>query len=81
MTLYKEISHKDIGYIAQELEEINPLMVNKPDSEDDVYTVDSFYMESLLTKAIQEMSEKYDNEIAELKKRVKELEEMKGIKE
>ena len=73
--------HKDIGYIAQELEEINPLMVNKPDSEDDVYTVDSFYMESLITKAIQEMSEKYDNEIAELKKRVKELEEMKGIKE
>ena len=73
--------HKDIGYIAQELEEINPLMVNKPDSEDDLYTVDSFYMESLITKAIQEMSKKYDNEISELKKRVKELEEMKGIKE
>lgn len=66
-------SHKDIGYIAQELEEINPLMVNKPDSEDDVYTVDSFYMESLITKAIQEMSEKYDNEIAELKKEIREL--------
>ncbi len=48
-------------------------MVNKPDSEDDVYTVDSFYMESLITKAIQEMSEKYDNEIAELKNEIHEL--------
>ena len=63
--------HKDIGYVAQELEDINPLMVNKPDSEDDVYTVDSFYMESLITKAIQEMSEKYDNEIAELKNEIR----------
>lgn len=72
--------HKDIGYIAQELEEINPLMVNKPDSEDDVYTVDSFYMESLITKAIQEMSEKYDNEIAELKNEIRELKEKLGNK-
>ena len=67
--------HKDIGYIAQELEEINPLMVNKPDSEDDVYTVDSFYMESIITKAIQEFYHKYIEENKQLKEKILKLEQ------
>ena len=48
-------THVDIGYVAQELEEINPRLVTKASDENGMYTVDTFYMTSLITKSIQEM--------------------------
>ena len=50
--------HVDIGYIAQELEMINPAMVIKPDSDDDTYGINTFYLMGIITKAIQELAEK-----------------------
>ena len=47
--------HVDLGYIAQELEKINPSMVIKPDDEDDTYGINTFYLMSIITKAIQEL--------------------------
>ena len=40
----------DLGYIAQELEDINPNMVIKPSESNEPYGVNTFYMESLITK-------------------------------
>ena len=66
--------YHDIGYIAQELESINPLMVIHPDNEKDFYYVDSFYLEAIITKAIQEFHKEYSDTIANLNIRIKELE-------
>ena len=66
--------YHDIGYIAQELESINPLMVIHPDNEKDFYYVDSFYLEAIITKAIQEFHKEYSDTIADLNIRIKELE-------
>ena len=70
----------DNGYIAQELEKINPNMVIPPDEEQTYYSVNTFYMESIITKAIQEFynefSDKFDElkqENIELKQKIKEL--------
>lgn len=60
--------YNDIGYIAQELEKINPKMVIPPCNKDDYYHVDSFYMESIITKAIQEFYKEYSDEIGRLGK-------------
>lgn len=65
--------YRDIGYIAQELEEINPKMVIPPDNDDDKYSVDSFYLEGIITKAIQEFYQEYLNEITQLKKEINNL--------
>ena len=64
-------THVDIGYIAQELEKINPRMVFKPEDKDGVYTIDTFYMESLITKSIQEMYSELKSENEQLKKEIK----------
>ena len=67
--------YTDIGYIAQELETINPRLVMKPVSKDGYYEIDTFYMTSLITKSIQEMyaelkeeNYKLKNELDSLKK-------------
>ena len=63
--------HVDLGYIAQELEKINPSLVYAPDKEDDngMYTVNTFYLEGVITKALQEQQliiEELKNKIAKL---------------
>lgn len=65
--------HKDIGYIAQELEKINPKMVIPPSDDSDYYHVDSFYLESIITKAIQEFYKQYEMEINTLEQRNEDL--------
>ncbi len=62
-TIDSNNEYRDIGYIAQELEEINPQMIVKPDNENDYYHVDSFYLESVITKAIQEFHKDYEDKI------------------
>ena len=47
--------HIDLGYIAQELEEINELMVLKPNDDSEFYGVNTFYLMGVITKAIQEL--------------------------
>lgn len=47
--------HVDLGYIAQELEEINELMVLKPNDDSEFYGVNTFYLMGVITKAIQEL--------------------------
>ena len=66
-------SHVDLGYIAQELEEINPNMVMIPDDPDDNYAVNTFYLTSLITKSIQEMYAELKAENAELKQQINDL--------
>lgn len=82
-TLNYNKEHKDIGYIAQELEKINPKMVVPPSSNDDYYHVDSFYLEGIITKAIQEFYKEYEKDISNLKQenhnlnnRLKKIEQM-----
>lgn len=69
--------YTDIGFIAQELETINPRLVMKPVSKDGYYEIDTFYMTSLITKSIQEMyaelkeeNYKLKNELNSLKKTI-----------
>lgn len=62
--------HVDLGYIAQELEEINPHMVIAPIEKGDMYAVNTFYMTGLITKSIQEMYAELKKENQELKKEV-----------
>lgn len=64
----------DLGYIAQELKTINPNLVSEPQAEDSYYTINTFYMESLITKSIQEMYTELKAENKALKKRIEVLE-------
>ena len=61
----KEKAHKeghiDIGYIAQELIEIDPNFVVY-DKEYDTYQINTLYVLSTATKAIQELDEKLDKQ-------------------
>ena len=66
--------HNDIGYVAQELEKINPRMVFKPENKNEMYSVNTFYMTGLITKSIQEMYAELKAENAALKKRIQVLE-------
>lgn len=66
--------HNDIGYVAQELETINPRMVFKPENKNEMYSVNTFYMTSLITKSIQEMYTELKTENDKLKKRIEFLE-------
>lgn len=52
--------HVDLGYIAQELEEINRSMVMKPTDDTMYYGINTFYLLGLVTKAIQELYEKIE---------------------
>lgn len=67
--------YTDIGYIAQELETINPRLVMKPVSKDGYYEIDTFYMTSLITKSIQEMYAELKAENKQLKQRIEYLEQ------
>lgn len=69
-TWKKQSSKQNIGYIAQELEQIEKRMVIPPESDDEYYQVNTFYMMGLATKAIQELS-------AENKELRKEMDELK----
>ena len=74
-------SKQGIGYIAQELEKIDNRMVIPPESDDEYYQVNTFYMMGLVTKAIQELSaenKELKSEIDELKKSVSFLMEKLG---
>ena len=53
--------HVDIGYIAQELEEINPDFVNH-NKDRDTYSINDFPILSTVTKAIQEIDAKYEKQ-------------------
>jgi len=64
---------KSYGFIAQEIETIFPNVVNCPSCETDNYTIDYSSIIPLLTKSIQELTEKINNqqiEINELKLKV-----------
>ncbi len=77
-TLDYNNEYKDIGYIAQELMEINPKMVIEPDDKKDYYHIDTFYLESIITKAMQEFYSEFENSL----KRISQLEqENKRLKE
>ena len=58
--------YEAVGYIAQELEEIDPNLVIKPHSEDEYYSVDTFYLLGVVTKSIQELYHMYQKIIEEL---------------
>lgn len=73
-TFNKNNLYKDIGYIAQELEKINPQMVIPPDNENDYYYIDSFYLEAIITKAIQEFYKEFSNTMSDFNNRIKRLE-------
>ncbi len=49
---------KSYGFIAQEIEKIFPNVVNVPLKETDNYSIDYSSIIPLLTKSIQELSEK-----------------------
>lgn len=68
--------HRDNGYIAQQLEEVNPAFVSLMENPngDDTYIVNQYEILTYATKAIQELSakvEKLENEIKQLKERIK----------
>ena len=78
-TLDYNNEYKDIGYIAQELKEINPKMVIEPDDENDYYHIDTFYLESVITKAMQEFYQEFEDtrkRISQLEQENKQLKEM-----
>jgi len=61
---------KNYGFIAQEIETIFPNVVNRPSNNNDNYSIDYSSIIPLLTKSIQELTEKINNqqkEINELK--------------
>ena len=76
-TLDYNKEHKDIGYIAQELKEINPKMVVEPEREDDYYHIDSFYLESIITKAMQEFYQEFERAQSRIYRLEQEKEELK----
>ena len=53
--------HWDVGFIAPELHEIDPNMADPPTGEHGSYwNVNSFYMVGVLTKAVQELTERVE---------------------
>ena len=67
-------SHRDNGYIAQQLEEVNPVftsLLENPNGED-TYVVNQYEILTYATKAIQELSEKN----RKLEERVEKLEKI-----
>jgi hypothetical protein len=79
-------SHKDIGYIAQELKEVIPECVLEVPADDDdketygtdtLYIVEDKHLIPYLVKAIQELS----TEVADLKSQIEELARQEAEKE
>lgn len=78
--------HQPNGYIAQEMKEINEDWVDKVPQFDEnrnatdyIYRIDDFNVLSYATKAIQELSEKIDNQQKEIDYLYKELEKVKPV--
>ena len=66
-------NYKKFGFIAQEMEEIFPNVVNKPSNDNELYSIDYISIIPLLTKSIQELSSivnKQQREINELKTKI-----------
>ena len=66
-------NYKKFGFIAQEIEEIFPDVVNKPDNNNEMYSIDYVSIIPLLTKSIQELTSivnKQQKEINELKSKL-----------
>ena len=56
------------GFIAQDLEDIIPDIVNIPRDRKDLYSIDYISMIPLLTKSIQELSNIINNQQKEINK-------------
>jgi hypothetical protein len=52
---------KSYGFIAQELKEIFPYIVNEPVNNADLYSINYISIIPLLTKSIQELTMKIEN--------------------
>ncbi len=59
-------NYKKYGFIAQEIEEIFPNVVNKPENKDELYSIDYISIIPLLTKSIQELTIIVNNQQKEL---------------
>jgi hypothetical protein len=73
----KDDKHANIGYIAQEMQEINKDFVIEPITEDGNYHINELSILATATKAIQELDEKLNkqtNTIELLKRKIEELE-------
>lgn len=73
----KDNKHANIGYIAQEMQEINKDFVIEPITEDGNYHINQLSILATATKAIQELDEKLNkqtNTIELLKRKIEELE-------
>ena len=66
--------HDEIGYIAQELNRINPSLVVAPEFDNGMYCVNTLSLLAVSTKAVQELIAEVDT----LKSRIDELERTKG---
>ena len=73
-------SHWNVGFIADEVYEIDPNLANKPDDEKSGYwSINDFYLAGVLTKAIQEEDSKFEklkDENEKLKSRIQALEDI-----
>ena len=71
---------KQIGFIAQEVNNVFPEVVNKPGKA--FYSISNFELDTIIIKAVQNYKYKKDKEIEKLKKSFKEeiLELEKKIK-
>lgn len=66
----KDGKHWDVGFIAPELHEIDPNLADPPTGESGSYwSVDSFYLIGVLTKAVQELTERVEALEGELRDR------------
>ena len=73
----KDNKHANIGYIAQEMQEINKDFVIEPITEDGNYHINQLSILATATKAIQELDKKLNeqtNTIELLKRKIEELE-------
>jgi hypothetical protein len=57
-----DIGNKSYGFIAQELEQLFPNVVSKPLSDNDYYSINYLAMIPILTKSIQELSDKVETQ-------------------
>jgi hypothetical protein len=57
-----DIGKKSYGFIAQELEKLFPNVVSKPLTDTDYYSINYLALIPILTKSIQELSDKVENQ-------------------
>ncbi len=71
------IKGTQLGFLAQELEKLIPLVVNKPETEKDFYSVNYTELIPVLTKAIQEQQAQNDTQVAISKAQAAEIASLK----